>query len=191
MKLYKLLRQDDTSGSDPILRWGENVTHTLPQINNPQLCTKDVIHAYQSPHLALLLNPIHANYKNPIIWEGEGDIAVDNWGKVGCFRFTTKTKIDLKISPEIQLRFAILCANKVLPLFENKYPKDNRPRIAIETVKKVLAGQADKKAAEAARAARAAAAKPINFIALAEKSFGRHCHDFARAQKEKEETHEL
>jgi len=36
------------------------------------------------------------------------------------------------------VRFAIFCAEQVLPIFESEYPKDNRPRKAIEAAKKWL-----------------------------------------------------
>jgi hypothetical protein len=55
--------------------------------------------------------------------------------------------------------FAILCAESVLKYFENKYPKDNRPRRAIEAAKGYLkhpTARAARAAADAAYAARAA-----------------------------------
>ena len=82
MILYKLTRQDFTTYNETL--WGENVTHEAMG-EGIQLCTEDVIHAYLSPELAVLLNPIHADYDNPVLWEAEGEIVVnkDNT-KVGC-----------------------------------------------------------------------------------------------------------
>jgi hypothetical protein len=53
--------------------------------------------------------------------------------------------------------FACDCAERVLPIFEKYYPKDNRPRVAIETARKFVVGKATQKELDAARAAWAAA----------------------------------
>ncbi len=58
--------------------------------------------------------------------------------------------------------FACDCAERVLPLFEKKYPLDNRPRTAIDVVRRFANGEASPEELEAAaeaaaRAARAAA----------------------------------
>ena len=60
----------------------------------------------------------------------------------------------------IILKFSIFCAEMVLPIFERKYPEDNRPRKAIESAKAVLADNTEenKKATDAAAAATATAA---------------------------------
>ena len=41
----------------------------------------------------------------------------------------------LEDSKEFSKKFALACAEHVLPVFEEKYPEDNRPREAIEAVK--------------------------------------------------------
>ena len=41
------------------------------------------------------------------------------------------------ITPQLQL-FAVQCAELVLPIFENEYPKDRRPRVCIEMAKQQL-----------------------------------------------------
>lgn len=65
------------------------------------------------------------------------------------------------VDKELRL-FACDCAEHVLYLFENVYPKDNRPRNAIENARKYAQGTATKEelaaAANAANAAYAAAA---------------------------------
>jgi len=54
--------------------------------------------------------------------------------------------------------FACECAERVLPLYETKYPNDNRPRQAIETARRFANGQATLAGLAAARdAARVAA----------------------------------
>ena len=53
-------------------------------------------------------------------------------------------------------------AEKVLPMFEAKYPKDDRPRKAIETARKVIRGEIPANAAYAAANAANAAANAAN-----------------------------
>jgi len=55
------------------------------------------------------------------------------------------------------LRFAIYCAKLVLPIFEKKYPADNRPGNAIKAAEKVLERNTKKNRNTAAYAAFAAA----------------------------------
>ena len=48
-------------------QWGENITHTTN--GKGDLCTNGWIHYYDSPLLAVLLNPIHGNFSNPHLWK--------------------------------------------------------------------------------------------------------------------------
>lgn len=57
--------------------------------------------------------------------------------------------------------FACDCAERVLPLFEEKYPEDNRPRVAIKTARRYAMGQAT----EAERSAAGEAAREAERIA--------------------------
>ena len=56
----------------------------------------------------------------------------------------------LEDSTEFSKQFAIACAEHVLPIFEEKYPEDKRPREALEAAK---AGKLTKEILEAADAA--------------------------------------
>ena len=56
----------------------------------------------------------------------------------------------LENSKEFSKQFAIACAEHVLPIFEEKYPEDKRPRLALEAAK---AGKLTKEILEAAYAA--------------------------------------
>jgi hypothetical protein len=61
----------------------------------------------------------------------------------------------------VAVMFAVLCAESIIKIYEDKYPGDNRPRKAIEAAKEYLksgknAARAARAAARAARAARAA-----------------------------------
>jgi hypothetical protein len=127
-------------------QWGVNITHEVNvKKTKPELCSTDVIHYYTTPTLALLLNPAHANIDNPIIWECEADqeVAAD-YGKSGCFQLTTKRIIKTNITDthmhRIRIRFAILCAESVLKIFNDKYPNDDRPKKAIEAAKEYISG---------------------------------------------------
>ena len=112
MKLYKLTRQDFTTFKNTL--WGENVTHEAMG-EGTELCTKDVIHAYLSPELAVLFNPVHAGYDNPILWEAEGEVVVnDDNTKVGVKKLTTIKQIPLpEITVTQKVAFGILCALEV------------------------------------------------------------------------------
>ena len=144
MKLYKITEQDHTT-YEHSTKWGVGVAHKKRACKNPSLCSSDVLHAYKSKELALLLNPAHANVRNPVLWDAAGRVVVSDYGKVGVFELTTTKEIRL---PEwytdkaqlkrVQVMFAILCAEAVLVHFEKFAPKDDRPRKAIEAAREYL-----------------------------------------------------
>jgi len=94
-------------------QWGPGVSHS--GTGKGGLCGPGWIHAYEHPLVAVLLNPIHANFKNPRLWEAEGEIAIrDGQLKCGCKTLTTVREIPLpSITTEMRVRFAILCAKEV------------------------------------------------------------------------------
>ena len=114
-KLYKLTTEDfKTRKCYPNeTTWGENVTHS--GTGKGDLCGPGYIHAYLTPELAVLLNPIHANIKNPVLWEAEGDIVKkDGQMKVGCISLTTTKQVPLpNITKERRIAFAILAAKEI------------------------------------------------------------------------------
>src|ERR1051326_9606672 len=93
MKLFKLTNQNNQTRNNTT--WGENVTHSLPHVPNPQLCSEDVLHAYTNINLGFLLNPIHGNLVNPKLWEASGEVVVSDYGKVGTFSLTTVRELDV------------------------------------------------------------------------------------------------
>jgi hypothetical protein len=115
MKCYKLTDADGYTrrGYYNETLWGEGITHTA--MGNRGLCSSGVIHAYESPELALFLNPIHANIKKPLLWECEGEILVEDDGtKQGYRTLTTIKRIEYtKPSRNQSIRFGILCAKQV------------------------------------------------------------------------------
>ena len=108
--LYKLTNLHSQTRS--ATQWGENVTHELPARDTYQLCSKQVLHAYASPELAVLMDPIHAILlPDAILWEAEGDVVVSDGTKVGCTRLTTLKQIPIPaITLEQRVTFAIKCA---------------------------------------------------------------------------------
>jgi hypothetical protein len=111
MKLYKLTNERGQTRDET--QWGEGVTHS--GTGKGELCGPGWIHAYTHPLLAVLLNPIHADFQNPQLWEAQGKIGKNDYGlKVGCRRLTTTKRISLPIiTPTQRVMFAILCVKEV------------------------------------------------------------------------------
>ena len=113
MKLYKLT--DEHNQTYDNTQWGENITHNGTGIGT--LCSKAYIHAYVDPILAVMMNPVHGKFKNPNMWEAEGEISVNDGLKVGCISLTTLRRIPLpKVTITQQVAFSIL---SVLTVFKD------------------------------------------------------------------------
>ena len=94
------------------MQWGEGVEWCALGLGT-NFCSPDLIHFYDHPLLALLHNPIHADYNPAHLWRGEaaGKIFTDNGVKWGCKRFRTIEKIPLPaIGPRQRVAYGILCA---------------------------------------------------------------------------------
>jgi hypothetical protein len=111
MKLYKLTDENDRTYNNT--QWGENVTHTAS--GKGDLCGPGWLHAYTNPLLAVLLNPIHAGFKSPHLWEAEGRIYKTDKGlKVSTKKLATIRRMKLPpIYATQRIAFGILCAKKV------------------------------------------------------------------------------
>jgi hypothetical protein len=111
MKLYKLTDRNGQTRNRT--QWGEGVEHTAS--GEGDLCGPGWLHAYTHPLLAVLLNPGHADIREPILWEADGDVGKTDHGlEVGCTRLKTIKQIPLpKITTEQRVYFAILCAMEV------------------------------------------------------------------------------
>ncbi len=110
MKLYKLTDKDGrTRGAT---QWGEGVTHVATGNVNQGLCSSGFIHAYEHPFVAVFMNPIHGNFKNPQLWEAEGEASArDGALKCGVRSLTTVRRVDLPvITSDQRVRIAIYCA---------------------------------------------------------------------------------
>ena len=109
MIVYKLTNQNlQTHGG---YQWEPGVARETDGEGN--LCGPGWLHYYHDPLLAVLLNPIHADIEDPILWEAEAEGAHkdDNGLKGGCTRLTLIRQIDLpQFTTEQRIRFGILCA---------------------------------------------------------------------------------
>lgn len=171
MKLYKLT--DENGQTYGGCQWGENITHGEDELLEGEgpLCSGHWYHAYQDPVLAVLMNPAHANFENPKLWEAEGNLNRVEPDKVGCRSLTTLREISLpEVTTTQRAAFGILAALEVCdkPYFvawANKWltGKDK----SAETT------WAAARAAEAARAAKAAAdaaAGELDLVSIAHKA---------------------
>ena len=110
-KLYKLTDSCGKTRNDT--QWGPGVSHS--GTGEGELCGPGWIHAYEHPLIAVLMNPIHARFRTPRLWEAEGEVGLRNGQlKCGCKTLTTIREIPLpEITAEMRVRFAILCAKEV------------------------------------------------------------------------------
>jgi hypothetical protein len=78
-----------------------------------------------------------------------------NWRKVLSWE---EPELNKKQKAKANILYAIYSAEAVLPIYENKYPNDNRPRLAIEAAKIALKYPTEENKAKARAAASAATA---------------------------------
>ena len=112
MKAYKLTDKNNRTKNDT--QWGLNVSHTVTGTNE-NLCSDGWIHFYTEPLMAVLMNPIHAKFIKPKLWEAEasGEMSHELL-KSGCKTLTTIKEIPLpKVSRIQRIAFVILCAKEV------------------------------------------------------------------------------
>jgi hypothetical protein len=105
------------------------------------------------------------------VWEAETDgetIRADDKTVARRARITRKVGI---LNHRLLVEWACLCAERVLPEFEKKYPKDDRPRKAIETARKVAAGELPSSAYAAASSAAYAAAASAAYAAASSAAY--------------------
>jgi hypothetical protein len=110
--LYKLTNQDMQTFNG--FQWVLGEPRQAP--GGGGLCSDAWLHAYTDPILAILLNPIHADIKNPKLFRCEGEVCKTDHGlKVGCIKLTLLEELKIpKITTEQRVRFAILCAQKAM-----------------------------------------------------------------------------
>ena len=81
------------------------------------LCSPGWLHAYETPLLAVLHNPIHGNFKDPKLFKADtldGTINKDGQMKLGSTKMKLIEEIKLpKISKIQNIAYGILCAKAV------------------------------------------------------------------------------
>lgn len=106
MNYYKLLTQEMTSHNNT--KWEVGVPIKISKEGN-EMCSGSVLHCYNHPMLAVILNPIHANIKNPRLFE----ISVDRIVNSDGLKFASKSQTLLReislpeISTEQKVEFGI------------------------------------------------------------------------------------
>jgi hypothetical protein len=181
MKKYKLTDQDMKTYSG--FQWELNKWVEVDGGGN--LCTKHKLHYYHSPLLAVLLNPIHADIKNPRLFEvscGKKGHINDRGLKGGCNKMKLAKEIQLPVITTTQkVAFAILLslvyynqkdyvswAKNWLNTIDRSYAAAAYAALAATYTAALAAANAATYAA--AYAADAAAYAPINFNNIAKKA---------------------
>ncbi len=79
-----------------------------------KLCSGDVFHHYDSPILAVMMNPAHANFKTPRLWEVECDVVTNDGTNGGSKRMTLIRELPLPVVTLTNRQaFGILSAKEV------------------------------------------------------------------------------
>jgi hypothetical protein len=186
MTVYKLT--DEYGQTYNNTHWGPGTVHETD--GTGELCGPGWIHSYDSPELAVLLNPIHAAFQKPKLWQASatGKHLLEGGLKRGSTHLKTLKEIPLpECTTEIRIRFAILCALTAyreaafcawaVSWLENKDRTSDSARAATEAAARAawaaetVEWAAAEAAAEAETAARAAADKPINLKEIALQAF--------------------
>lgn len=165
MKLYKLT--DENGQTYGGCQWGENVTHGEGELLEGEgpLCSGHWYYAYQDPMLAVLMNPAHANFKKPRLWEAEGNPGKVEPDKVGCKSLITIREIIPlpEVTVTQRIAFGILASLEVYdnPMFvgwaEEWLSGEDRSRAAADATATATAADAAARATAARATAKAAA----------------------------------
>ena len=116
--LYKLTNENGCTFG--CTRWGPGIKNVATGDQRQDLYSDGWIHAYESPLLAVLMNPLHAAFQNPKLWEARGVIGKrEGQLQCGCRTVTTIRELPLPaVTEEQRIRFAIYCA---LAVSTNEY----------------------------------------------------------------------
>jgi len=113
VKIYKLT--DENMRTYGGFQWALGVERRIEK-KGGELCSNAYFHAYEHPLLAVLHNPIHANYRNPRLFEAITDDEPLREGqmKLGVKSITLVKELPVPaITDEQRIRYAILCAKVV------------------------------------------------------------------------------
>lgn len=111
--LFKLT--DESGRSRNNTQWGEHVSHS--GTGEGSLCSPGWIHVYDSPLLAIMLDPIHGDFgPDALLWKGvaSGKKGPPDHGlKFGVETFRTDQQIEKPaVTLTQRIAFGILCAQK-------------------------------------------------------------------------------
>jgi len=109
---YKLT--DENGKTHGGCEWGPGVSHSAP--GTGELCSTGWIHVYDSPCVAVMMNPCHADFENPRLWECEvsGKELDDHGLKRGVQKCMTVREIPVPVlTMEQRVEIAIRCALRV------------------------------------------------------------------------------
>lgn len=112
MILYKLTDENMRTPKDA--QWELGVWRETS--GNGAIGDSSWLHAHSDPLLAVLLNPAHADFSSPRLFEAEGDGAFrdDRGLKCGVTRMRLVRELPMPVvTTEQRVRFAILCALEV------------------------------------------------------------------------------
>lgn len=160
MKKYKLTTQFMTTHKG--FQWKLGRKEIIEKEGN-ELCSGEVFHFYDSPELAILLNPIHANITNPRLFEVECEVVSHDGLKGGSKIMKIEKELPLpEISLTQKIAFGIYCAMTAHnePIW-SKWAKNwidgtDRSTKAAKAAKAAANTNAAANAANAAKAAKAA-----------------------------------
>lgn len=113
---YKLLTQDmkTRKGKYNEMDWSD-VGEWHEANGEGGLCTAGMIHDYDDPWIAVVMNPAHAAIHDPVMYESERDGPTETDGlKCGCKRLRLVRRVDIPDVPRVQrVAFGILAAMQV------------------------------------------------------------------------------
>ncbi|MFQ5622422.1 MAG: hypothetical protein ACE5FS_03400 [Paracoccaceae bacterium] len=93
-------------------RWEARAEFTAP--GGGKMCSDAYLHAYADPILAVLMNPVHANFVWPRMFECEANVEQDDGTKLGCTRIKVLREIEApQVTREQATKFGILAAKAV------------------------------------------------------------------------------
>ena len=108
---YKLVSQDMTTYNDT--QWKLMEAKEIDKnIKGNKLCSTDVFHCYESPELAVFMNPSHAGFATPRLFKARcTKIVTDDKTKQGTKKMTLIKELKLPIiTNEQRIHIAIVCA---------------------------------------------------------------------------------
>ncbi|MGD2065623.1 MAG: hypothetical protein PVI43_00455 [Candidatus Bathyarchaeota archaeon] len=163
MKLYKLTNKSLQTYNG--FQWEIGKTETTS--GSDDLCSGGWLHAYSSPLIAVLHNPVHTNIETPRLFEceGGGEFKDDMGMKCGVTELTLIMELSIpNITLEQRIKYAILCAlevnkDKGFTNWAEKWMSGEDRSVAAAEAAEAAARAAEAAARAAAAEARAEAAE--------------------------------